>query len=153
MPLFITEEASYRSPVLPPVVAPEVLRVFISVVLGRIVLVILRRLGCNHGLWWRSSSLRPLRRRQRGWWRLCTSYCGGWLGWPRQLFVGQLWFERLVFHAPLLDLSSRSEFWRFMVSSVLSARGRLFLEDLLDPSGISHHSFHLIVAQFSDFSR
>ena len=34
----------------------------------------------------------------------------GWLGWPRQLFVGQLWFERLVFHAPLLDLSSRSEF-------------------------------------------
>ena len=90
MPLFITEEASYRPSVLPLVLSPEVLRVFISIVLRLIVMIILGCLGRGHGWWWRGSSLRPLRRCQRGWWGLCSSYCVAEWGSQR----GSLWGSR-----------------------------------------------------------
>ena len=88
MPLFITEEASYRSSVLSPVLAPKVLRIFMPVE-RRVILHILRHWSWYHGLRRRSYSLGPLWRYKRGWWRLCSRYCRG--GWKSQ--ASCLWGE------------------------------------------------------------
>ena len=81
MPLLITEEAPYRTPVLSPVLAPKIWR-FLLPVHRRVVLHILGHGSWCHGLGWRSHGLRLLWRRKRGWWRLCSRYCRG--GWKSQ---------------------------------------------------------------------
>ena len=78
MPLFVTEEASHGSPVLPPGPS-KVWRVFLSVEMLRVTLLVWVCLGCGHGWQLGSGSLGPLRRSIRGWWRLCSGYrLAGW---------------------------------------------------------------------------